>query len=122
MGPDPATVRIQLEVGRDGIVRRLDASGHAGEQAAGTNLVCAAISVLLRSVYETCARYDGVDIEAVGDQAGAFGFALSAFPAERADSLRALSDLLLVGLDGLSREHPRELTIVIEYMGGSNGT
>ncbi len=42
-------IRIQSTIDRNGVIRLLKADGHAGNQLAGQNPVCAGATVLLRT-------------------------------------------------------------------------
>lgn len=121
MGSDP-TVVIAISLDADGVLRRVQADGHAGSAAAGTNIVCAAITILLRSVYDSWVRYPGIRLEGRAPAAGSLGFSLKSFDPAQASALRAVTELLLTGLGSLQREYPDVLTLRIETKGGSDAT
>ncbi len=122
MGPDAPFVRIRLQLGQDGIIRQADAVGHAGTEAGGFNVACAAVSVLLRSAYETFAQFKGVDISGQAGAPGNLSFTVRHFLPELEQKMRGASDFLLVGLSGVEREYPGKIQLDISIFGGNYGS
>ncbi|OHD30589.1 MAG: hypothetical protein A2087_14365 [Spirochaetes bacterium GWD1_61_31] len=114
MASEPSQVHIDIVLAPDGIIRRVRADGHAGKAAAGNNLLCAAITVLLRSLFESWSRYPGVTLDGAAARPGQLAFRLEAFDPALTATLRGGSDILLVGLAGLQREYPDGLVVEIE--------
>jgi len=121
LGSDPS-VAILISLDQNGVLRSIQADGHAGTTAAGANIVCAAITILLRSVFESWARYPGITLEGRAPAAGSLGFSLKSFDPAQACALRAVTEVLLTGLGSLQREYPSVLTLHIETKGGSDAT
>lgn len=107
-------IEVRARLGEDGVLRRVDSSGHAGTDAAGRDLVCAAASVLLRTAYEALAQVPGVRVEGSAPEPGKLWFSLRDYPPGGADRLRGIGDFLLTGLSGLEREHPGALKLTTE--------
>ncbi|MBU0935564.1 MAG: ribosomal-processing cysteine protease Prp [Spirochaetes bacterium] len=122
MGPDPDLVHIYVSLDGEGVVRRVRAEGHAGSTAAGGNLICAAVTVLLRSLFESWFRYPRLVLEGQAPESGVLGFDLKQYEAAQTTALRASGDVLLTGLAGLQREYPDALDLVIESKGGTYAT
>jgi len=122
LGPDAPFVRIQLQVGHDGIVRHAEAAGHAGTEASGFNVACAAVSVLLRTAYETFAQFNGVDVSGQAGAPGNLSFTVRRFSPESERLMRGASDFLLVGLSGVEREYPGKIQLEISINGGNYGS
>lgn len=122
MGPDPGLVHIHVSLDGEGVVRRVRAVGHAGNTVAGGNLVCAAVTVLLRSLFESWYRYPRLALEGQAPETGVLGFDLQQYEAAQTTALRASGDVLLTGLAGLQREYPDALDLVIENKGGRYAT
>lgn len=107
-------IEVRARFGADGVLRRVDSSGHAGTDARGRDLVCAAASVLLRTAYEALTQVPGTRVEGSASEPGTLWFSLREYPPEGADRLRGIGDFLLTGLSGLEREHPGALKLTLE--------
>ncbi|HSV57079.1 MAG TPA: ribosomal-processing cysteine protease Prp [Magnetospirillaceae bacterium] len=107
-------VEIRARLGADGVLRRVDSSGHAGSEGRGRDLVCAAASALLRTAYETLAQVPGVRIDGLAPEPGSLWFVIRDFSTGTEDRLRGIGDFLLTGLSSLEREHPGALKLTTE--------
>lgn len=107
-------IEVRACLGADGVLRRVDSSGHAGTGSAGRDLVCAAVSVLLRTAYEVLAQVPGTRVEGSAPEPGSLWFSLRDYPPGDADRLRGIGDFLLTGLSGLEREYPGALKLTME--------
>ena len=114
MGLEAPFVTVRVVVGPGGVLRRVEASGHAGGEGAGSNPACAAVTVLLRSAWETMALYKGVSPAGSAASPGSLGFTLGRYPEEAEERLRGIADFLLVGISGVEREHPGKVHLVLE--------
>lgn len=107
-------IEVRARLGADGVLRRVDSSGHAGTDGGGRDLVCAAASVLLRTAYEALAQVSGTRVEGSAPEPGRLWFSLREFQPGDTDRLRGIGDFLLTGLSGLEREHPGALKLTTE--------
>ena len=98
----------------DGRPVRFEADGHSGLGKKGSNLVCAAFSVLARSAYESLAGLPGIQIEGSAPEKGSIQFAVSHLPSEVGERAAGIADFLLAGISGLEREYPGEVGLTIE--------
>ena len=110
----PNRVRIRLAFDPDGALRLVEAEGHAGTKAVGSNLACAAISVLLRGAYETIAGFPGVAVTGEAPGPGNLRFEIRRSTSESAERLRGVADFLRVGLSGVDRDYPGLIELCIE--------
>ncbi|MDE5614650.1 MAG: ribosomal-processing cysteine protease Prp, partial [Treponemataceae bacterium] len=55
---------VTLVCGKDGAFRSCEAAGHAGFAAKGSDIVCAAVTILLRTAADVLSGMDGVVIRA----------------------------------------------------------
>lgn len=112
MGPD--RVSIRLGYWPDGVIRYARAEGHAGTASAGDNPACAAVTVLLRTAYETAASVAGVVAHGRATAPGSLSFEIGRYPPDAAQRLRGVSDFLSIGLSGVEREYPGMVEVVRE--------
>lgn len=110
----PERVRVRVRLGSDGALAGAEASGHAGARPAGSNVACAAVTVLLRTAYETAAAYDGVKASGRAPEPGSLSFEISRYPAQAAERLRGVADFLCTGLSAVQREYPGSVELIID--------
>jgi hypothetical protein len=102
----PERVRVRLAFGPDGVLESARAEGHAGATMAGYNVACAAVTVLLRTAYETAAGYDGVVVSGQAPSPGSLSFEIGRYPQAAVERLKGVGDFLSIGLSGVEREYP----------------
>ncbi len=112
MGPDRVSVR--LSYWPDGVLKSVEALGHAGTAPAGSNVACAALTVLVRTAYETIAGYAGVSVHGKASMPGQLGFEVGPYPPAVVDRLKGVGDYLLVGISSVEREFPGLIEMKIE--------
>ena len=96
-------------------MRACKASGHAGAGKAGADIVCAAISVLMRTALRTLSNREGVSIRGGAPEPGLLWLEAD-YTAEGKDFLSAAGVFLLEGLKSVAEEFPAccKLTIRTE--------
>jgi uncharacterized protein YsxB (DUF464 family) len=110
-------VRILLAVSPDGLLRRFEAEGHAGAKAAGSNIACAAVSMLLRTAGRLCAER-GLALDGGAGNPGEMRLVLSPEPGTGSGWLRGVTDFLLRGVKDLEDEFPKEIVLRVEMTEG----
>lgn len=105
---------VTLAIGPDGVLRRAKALGHAGSETAGSNPACAAVTVLLRSCFETVAQQDGLRPSGQAPSPGELEFSVGLYPPEAAERLRGITEFLLTGVSGVEREYPGKVHLIVE--------
>lgn len=103
---------VRLDCDPAGRLIRCEASGHAGFAAHGTDIVCAAVSVLLRTALEVLEHTDGVQVQADTARRGAIRFQAKqtgTVPVE--ERLICVADFLRTGLAALSAEYPENVCL-----------
>ena len=110
---------VLLEISPDGLLRRLQASGHAGRDA-GRNIACAAATVLLRTAGRECTARGMV----AGGGSGARGEMAMEVAAGAADGawLKGVTDFLMRGMSDLAREYPDQIAFRVETTEVVHGT
>ena len=107
-------LRILLRVRSDGTLASARATGHAGKEAAGGNLACAAATALLR----TAAGILRAEGAATGSapRPGSVAFRVRRGASGRGQDagwLRGVTDFLLQGLRDLQRERPDAVALTV---------
>ncbi|MEL5721709.1 MAG: ribosomal-processing cysteine protease Prp [Treponemataceae bacterium] len=108
-------VEVVLTLGSSDELLGLDASGHAGAGNFGSDLVCAAVSFLLRTV----ALYLGEACEVRAESRGSFSLVLSleALKSRQVsiEDLQFLARFVQVGLESLVAENAGNVKLIVRY-------
>ena len=104
-------INIALYFDNVGLLKRCRAEGHAGADSKGNDIVCAAVSVLLRT-YCTLLKKAGIISKEDTPHRGAF-FLEAEATQETAFFLFAVGSFLKEGLQSVSEEYPKFCTVQI---------
>ena len=105
-------IEIDAVLDETGVLRACKAAGHAGAGKSGTDIVCAAVSVLMRSAYRTLSDKRGITIR--GDAPGPGLLWLEAdYSAEGRDFLFAAGVFLIEGLKSVTEEFPENCKLIV---------
>ena len=99
---------VTLFSGKNGVIKKCEANGHAGFSKKGSDIVCSAVTILLRTAMETFSQVETVTFDADTTARGKLSFFLEADdgnPLVEA-RLKGVSDFLRNGLKSLSEEFP----------------
>ena len=107
-------IEATLVLDPDGRPLRFEAEGHSATGRQGSNLVCAAFSVLARSAFEALSGLPGAEVEGSAPERGSLRFAVRRLAPECGEKAAGIADFLLVGISGLEREYPGEVGLTIE--------
>ena len=102
-------IKIEVVLDQNGILRACKARGHAKAGKAGTDIVCAAVTVLMRTALSTLSDREGITIRTIReDDAPEPGLIwLEAdYTAEGKDFLFAAGAFLTQGLRSVAEEFP----------------
>ena len=99
---------VTIFSGKNGVIKKCEANGHAGFSKKGSDIVCSAVTILLRTAMETFSQVETVTFDADTTARGKLSFFLEAddgnpFVEAR---LKGVSDFLRNGLKSLSEEFP----------------
>jgi len=107
-------VEIFLDLSADGLLRHCLVRGHAAGKGKGGNLVCGAVTVLVRTAARTLESCPGLALEGQAREPGDLQFSLpERFPAGLEGWISGVTDSLLTGLLDIQDEYPRECRLTI---------
>lgn len=98
--------RVRLVCRRDGSIRSCVAKGHSGYGSAGSDIVCAAVTVLLRTTAQVLVEWYGVSVVVDFSTRGSFSFCVADDVGEDSGRLIYAADFLRSGLCSLAKEYP----------------
>lgn len=101
---------------RDGRVVRVSSRGHASGSPAGENILCAAVSVLLRSFARAVEDARGIDSEGNAPGPGILDLTVRRVDETRGEWFEGLSCFLVKGLEDLQSEYPEDLRVLQEVL------
>ena len=98
-------IEIEAVLDDDGVLRTCNASGHAGAGRTGSDIVCAAVSVLMRTALSVLSGRKGISISGGAPERGRLWLE-AGYEAEGRDFLFAAGVFLIEGLMSVAQEHP----------------
>ena len=105
-------IEIEAVVDDSGVLRSCTASGHAGAGKTGTDIVCAAVSVLLRAAVRTLSGRKGITVLCDAPDPGFLKLEAD-YTAEGKDFLYSAGLFLTEGLASVAEEYPHYCKINI---------
>ena len=106
-------IEIEALVEDDGTLRACRASGHSGAGKAGSDIVCAAVSVLMRTALGVLSGKKGITVQGGAPEKGQMWLE-AAYNAEGKDFLFASGVFLIEGLKSVAQEYPKNCKITIK--------
>jgi uncharacterized protein len=104
-------IDIEAVLDENGILRSCKAGGHAGKGQTG-DIVCAAVSVLIRTAACTLSDREGITVRYEAPEPGLF-FLEAEYTAEGRDFLFAAGEFLIEGLASVAGEYPKNCKLTI---------
>jgi len=108
-------IEIEAVIEDDGTLRACKAVGHAGAGKSGSDIVCAAVSVLIRTAYGTLSGRDGITVQYEAPQPGNFWLDVE-YNADGKDFLFAAGSFLIEGLRSVAQEFPDNCSLNIRTL------
>ena len=105
-------VTIEAVLDKSGTLRACTASGHAGVGRRGTDIVCAAISVLMRTAVSALSGRKGISIRYDAPEPGLLNLEAD-YTAEGKDFLNAAGVFLAEGLSSVAQEYPEHCKFTV---------
>ncbi|MDR1176755.1 MAG: ribosomal-processing cysteine protease Prp [Treponema sp.] len=105
-------IRIDAVFDRAGFLRSCRISGHAGAGKKGYDIVCAAVSVLSRTMVRTLEKRKGIAVESAAPGRGLLSMDIR-YEAEGQDFLSVAGAFFMEGLSSICEEYPAYCTMNI---------
>lgn len=109
-------IEIEAVLEPDGTLRACKAEGHAGAGKSGGDIVCAAVSVLIRTAVITLSNKEGITLSSDTPEKGKIWLKAN-YEAEGKDFLHVSGQFLLNGLSSVAREYPKNCKLTIKNFG-----
>ena len=109
-------IEIEAVVEGDGTLRACRASGHAGAGKSGADIVCAAVSVLMRTALSVLSGKKGITVRGGAPAKGQMWLEAE-YDAEGKGFLYVAGLFLIEGLWSVAQEYPKNCKITIKNFG-----
>ncbi|MCL2444115.1 MAG: ribosomal-processing cysteine protease Prp [Treponema sp.] len=106
-------IEIIALLDKNGVIRDCKVSGHAKAGKAGNDIVCAAVSVLVRTAVNVLSNRKGITIHYNALEKGQLYMEVS-YEAEGKDFLYAAGVFLIEGLKSVAQEYPKNCTLTVK--------
>ena len=106
-------IRVTVLLGADGLLRKVTADGHAGFGSAGTDIVCAATTALLRTAAKVLEEHDGIEMTGSATGPGSLSFTITSIDPSSRGWLAGVGGFLMRGIGDLHDEYPAECAVEI---------
>jgi len=108
-------IEIEAVLDDDGVLRACKAAGHAGAGKAGTDIVCAAVSVLMRTALISLSNREGITVSGGAPEKGQMWLEVD-YNAEGKVFLFAVGVFLIEGLKSVAQEFPKNCRLNISKL------
>ncbi len=107
---------ITLSYGKNGVIKKCQANGHANFSKKGTDIVCAAVTVLIRTAMQVLSHNEDVLLIADASARGNLSFSVEAKTEspETEAQLKCIGDFLRTGILALTKEFPENVILTEE--------
>ena len=106
-------IKIEAILDPDGVIRSCKAEGHANAGKTGSDIVCAAVSVLIRTAINVLSNREGVAVYGGAPKTGV-AWLEADYEAKGKDFLFACGVFLLEGLRSVAEEYPKNCRLTIK--------
>lgn len=106
-------VSAGLQVDQQGCLVSCEVTGHSGAAVQGQDVVCAAVSVLVRTALLSLSSREGIRVVAQAPGPGTLGMSVEYDPSGMA-FLQAISVFLREGLESVASEWPEHCKVCVQ--------
>jgi uncharacterized protein YsxB (DUF464 family) len=108
-------IKIDAVIEDDGTLRACKASGHAGAGKTGSDIVCAAVSVLMRTALSVLSGRKGIVVRGGAPEKGELWLEAD-YDAEGKEFLFTSGVFLIEGLRSVAQEYPKNCELNISIL------
>ena len=109
-------ISVQIERSKTGMIAGCEAHGHAGYAKSGFDIVCSAVSILIKTTVQILAKLDGVEFTSSAEKRGDVSFEVKILELDSLleTKLKTAEEFLETGLGAIQKEYPKHLELVIK--------
>jgi hypothetical protein len=106
-------IQVDILLDRQGGLKGFSVKGHSGTGKPGTDLVCAAVTVLFRTAARLVHLQPDIRVQGDASRSGTLEMEITSVSAGKQQWLAGLSDFLIRGAEDLQEEHPQAISVRI---------
>ena len=107
-------VEIAVVLDGTGCISRMNLTGHAGDDPAGSNPACAAVTLVARSVARLVASRTGWTVDGAAPGPGNLSLEIRRRPEDTDEWLGGVTETLMQALADIEAEYPDSMSVSIE--------
>ena len=107
-------IKIKIRINSKGFLEYFKAEGHALLNRNDKDIVCAAVTSILRTLINLLNDESGVTISGKADKPGKLSMIIIKYDNAKVERLIAVSDFVIKGLTDISKEYPDNVKIDIK--------
>ncbi|MBQ7538405.1 MAG: ribosomal-processing cysteine protease Prp [Treponema sp.] len=107
---------VALSYGKNGALKKCKANGHAHFSRKGTDIVCSAVTTLVRTAAQVLSHNENVSLNFEAPERGSMSFSIEAKTEslETETQLKCIGDFLRTGILALTKEFPKNVILMEE--------
>jgi uncharacterized protein len=107
-------IRATISLDDEGLLRGLVVEGHSGYASIGSDIVCAAVTAIVRSTTRVIGLDERFRASSRAEKPGRFEFSIDTIPRGSEEYLSGITNVLVVGLGDVSSEFPERCSINVK--------
>lgn len=112
--------KVLLQCDKDGRLVSCSANGHAGYAKSGSDIVCSAVTILMRTTLQVLSESDLLELKVNAEKPGSLSFSAKIKSAEKSSELESKllysGQFLESGFNSLAEEFPEYVKITKEII------
>ena len=106
-------IYISIRLDPNQCLKRIKAAGHSETGAYGENIVCAAVTIILKTGANILFLDKKLETSGNADKPGKMSFSVTKIQPEKREWVKGITDFLLAGLSDLKSQFPDEISLEI---------
>lgn len=109
-------IEVRLSRSSNGMLKSVTAEGHAGYARKGFDIVCSAVTVILRTTLQVLENTSGIELKSENPERGFLSFDVNVKEpgSETEQKLVYAGEFLEAGIGSLNREYPDYVNLLIK--------
>ena len=105
---------IDIKLSKNNVIKSYKASGHALYSKSGSDIICAAVTCLLRTTANMLNNEKEIKVGGKVKKSGQMEMFLIKYPENRQEWIKGITDFLINGLLDLEKEYPEKINVNID--------
>ena len=106
-------IDIRINLDSNGCIRVIEARGHSTDGIRGQNVLCGAVTVLLKNISKVIYNDDTIKSRGNAEEPGNLYFEIIDLPVEKRPWVKGITDVLIAGLFDLESQFRNEINVIL---------